>query len=430
MTMTTGVTGRPFIGGPIEGSSYVWFDDLLSIDAQTAADAVLLSNQLACMQQRLFALADDKRLRHFSCGEAARLIGVSDGYLRQLSLAGEGPEPSHVSQSGRRTYTLEAINEMRAYLAAQSDAKAGQYLRHRNNKAGEQLQIVAVTNFKCRSGKTTTATHLAQHMALQGYRVLAIDLDPQASMSTLLGHEPDLILRSNTSIYGAIRYGSECVPIGSVIVNTYFPGLDLAPAGFELQEFERATPHSSVTRGSEENGESDRQFFQRIKMAIAMVADKYDVVILDCPPQLGVLTLSALYAATTVIVTVNPQMLDVASTSQFLGMTADLLSRIREECGELNNKILRYLITQYEPHDRLQTQVAALLRAQFGERVLTAPMIKSVAISDTGLTKQTLYEVGRDVFPRGVYDRAMESLTAVNIEIEALVKAAWGRVDR
>ncbi|OCP23638.1 plasmid partitioning protein RepA [Ensifer sp. LC54] len=420
----------PNAGAPVNGSPRVWFDDVLSIDVQTAADAALLSSQLPGMRQRLFSPVDDKSLRRFSCGEAARLIGVSDGYLRQLSLSGEGPEPSHVSRTGRRAYTLEVVNEMRAYLASQSGAKAGQYIRHRNAQAGEQLQIIAVTNFKCRSGKTTTATHLAQHMALQGYRVLAIDLDPQASMSALLGYQPDVDHYSTASIYDAVRYDCERVPLGSVILNTYFPGLDLAPASFELQEFEHATPRSLAMRDSGSPEAYEGLFLARIKTVIAMVADRYDVVILDCPPQLGVLTLSALYAATAVIVTVNPQMPDVASTSRFLRMTSDLLSEIPVACGELNGKLLRYLITQYEPNDGLQTQVAALLRAQFAERVLTAPMIKSPVISDAGLSKQTLYDVGREGFPRGAYDRAMESLTAVNSEIEGLVKAAWGRADR
>jgi chromosome partitioning protein len=153
----------------------------------------------------------------------------------------------------------------------------------------------------------------------------------------------------------------------------------------------------------------------------------YDVVVIDCPPQLGYLTLSALCAATSVIVTVHPQMLDVASMSQFLFMTSDLLSVVREAGGALNFDFLRYLITRYEPNDGPQTQIAGFLRTQFGERVLTAPMLKSTAISDAGLSKQTLYEVGRENFNRATYDRAFEALNAVNAEIEALLAQSWGR---
>ena len=392
-------------------------------DIQIAADADLLSGQLSAMRQRLFPPASQKELRSFSSGEAAQLIGVTDGYLRQLSLAGQAPQPSVVSATGRRFYSLADVNALRTFLAAQGGARARQYVRHRRADGSEPLQVLAVTNFKGGSGKTTTAAHLSQYLALQGYRVLAMDLDPQASLSALFGYQPELDLSGNDTVYGAIRYDDERVPLASVIRKSYFDGLDFVPGNLELQEFEHTTPQHLAARGPDTGG----LFFARVQEALAPVADDYDIVVLDCPPQLGYLTLGALCAATSVIVTVHPQMLDVASMSQFLFMTADLLAVVREAGGSLNFDFLRYLITRYEPNDGPQTQIAAFLRSQFGDRVLTAPMLKSTAISDAGLTKQTLYEVGRENFSRATYDRAMESLTAVNSEIEALVKAAWGR---
>ncbi len=430
MTMTEAIGGISQAGEPLQGSVGIWPHDPVPVDVQTAADAALLSSQLSVMQHRLFCPTSKRILRTFSSGEAARLIGVSDGYLRQLSLSGDGPQPSNISQTGRRAYTLEDVNALRVHLAGQGGGKARHYLPRRNPRAGEQLQVLAVTNFKSGSGKTTTATHLAQYMALQGYRVLAIDLDPQATMSALLGYQPELGLNANASVYGAFRYDAERVPLASVILETYFPGLDLSPSSLELQEFEHATPRNMALSYAGKKSLVDELFFSRVRAAIDTVAEDYDVVILDCPPQLGFLTLSALCAATAVIVTVHPQMQEVVAMSQFLSMIADLLSVVREAGGELNFSFLRYLITQYEPNDGLQTQVAAFLRAQFGERVLTAPMVKSAAISDAGLTKQTLYEVGRESLSRVTYDRAMESLTAVNAEIEGLIKAAWSRADR
>lgn len=127
------------------------------------------------------------------------------------------------------------------------------------------------------------------------------------------------------------------------------------------------------------------------------------------------------------IVTVHPQMLDVASMNQFLYMTSDLLSVVREAGGELNFDFLRYLVTRFEPNDGPQAQIVGFMRSLFGDRVLTSAMVKSTAVSDAGLTKQTLYEVGRENFTRATYDRAIESLNAVNGEIETLIHAAWGR---
>jgi len=149
--------------------------------------------------------------------------------------------------------------------------------------------------------------------------------------------------------------------------------------------------------------------------------------VIDCPPQLGFLTLSALCAATAVLITVHPQMLDVMSMSQFLHMTSDLLAVVEDAGGDTDYDWMRYLITRFEPNDGPQTQMAGFMRSIFGNRVLENAMLKSTAISDAGLTKQTLYEVDRSQFTRGTYDRALESLTKVNEEIEDLIRKTWKR---
>ena len=390
-----------------------------SIDAVIKTDARTLSAQLQALRRRFFAPAAEKVLRRFTSGEAARLIGVSDSYLRQLSLAGEGPQPE-TGAGGRRLYTLEQINQLRKHLAdLNPGVKERKYLPHRGSS--EHLQIVAVTNFKGGSGKTTTSVHLAQYLVLHGYRVLAVDLDPQASLSALLGFQPEFDVQSNETLYGAIRYDEERRPLREIIRGSYFRGLDVIPANLELHEFEHTTPKALADGGAGEF------FFSRVGTALQTVEDAYDVAIIDCPPQLGFLTLGALCAATSILITVHPQMLDVASMSQFLLMTSDLLTVVGEAGGDLKFDFLRYLVTRYEPNDGPQTQIVAFLRSLFGERVLTPMMLKSTAISDAGLTKQTLYEVGRENFSRGTYDRALEALDAVNGEIETLIKQAWGR---
>ena len=399
----------------------------LSADRAIAADAEMLSAQLQAMRNRLFPPTAQKTLRKFTSGEAAKLIGVSDGYLRQLSIAGEGPQPE-TGSGGRRLYTLAEINALRRHLAEAGGAKAKIYLPHRDPSANEHMQVIAVTNFKGGSGKTTTSAHLAQHLAMAGFRVLAVDLDPQASMSALFGYQPELDLTGNDTLYGAIRYDGERRLLREIICKTYFDGLDLIPGNLELQEFEHTTPQMLADRqhGTQQSVEQ-QLFFARVQAALDTVSDDYDVVVIDCPPQLGFLTLSALCAATSVLVTVHPQMLDVASMSQFLFMTADLLAVVREAGGDLNFDFMRYLITRFEPNDAPQQQIAGFLRSLFGDRVLTNSVVKSTAFSDAGLTKQTLYEVSRDSFTRATYDRAFESLTSVNSEIQGLMFKAWNR---
>jgi chromosome partitioning protein len=380
------------------------------------SDAGLLSAQLKELRTRAFPPAAQKELRKFTSGEASKLIGVTDAYIRQLSLAGDAPEAEKTVR-GRRLFTLEQIHDLRRTLARSKPS----YLPNRRD--GDHLQVIAVTNFKGGSGKTTTAAHVAQYFAMRGFRTLAIDLDPQASLSALFGLQPEFDLTDNDTLYGAIRYDDQRRPLTEIIRSTYFAGLDVVPGNLELQEFEHDTPRvlAEGRRGS------DRMFFSRIASALATVDDRYDVVILDCPPSLGFLTLSALCAARSVLVTIHPQMLDVASMSQFLHMTASLLDVVEQAGGDADYDFFRYAITRYEPTDGPQGQVVGLMRSLFGERVLTTPILKSTAISDAGLTKQTLYEIGRESFTRSTYDRAIEALDAVHAEIEALVLEAWGR---
>jgi chromosome partitioning protein len=392
-----------------------------NVDETIGAQAELLSAQLHAMSEALFPPSSRKALRRFTSGEAARLMGVSDSTLRKMTLAGEGPVPD-VASNGRRLYTLAQINEIRQMLANSARGRGSvEFVPHR--RPGEHLQVLAVTNFKGGSGKTTTSAHLAQYLALQGYRVLAVDLDPQASLSALLGVLPETDVLANETLYAAIRYDEQKRSLRDVVRQTYFDGLDLVPGNLELMEFEHTTP-KALTSGERSR---DGLFFTRVASAFDDVADRYDVVVIDCPPQLGFLTLSGLCAATAMIVTVHPQMLDVASMSQFLLMTRDLLGVVRDAGGELKYDFIRYLFTRYEPQDAPQTKVVALLRNLFDDYVLTNPMVKSAAVSDAGLSKQTLYEIGRENLTRSTFDRAMEALDSVNGEIESLIKTSWGR---
>ncbi|BCM85201.1 chromosome partitioning protein ParA [Methylobacterium indicum] len=390
--------------------------DRPSITRIIAEDGNALSSELNALRRTLFPPASHKLLRSFSSGEAAKLIGVADGYLRQLSLASKGPQPE-IGPGGRRSYTLGQINELRQLL--DDGPKSKRYVPHRSG--AEHCQVLAVVNFKGGSGKTTTAAHLAQYLALRGYRVLAVDLDPQASLTALHGYQPEFDVGPNQTLYAAIRHDDEQKPLAEVVRKTYFPGLDLVPGNLELMEFEHDTPRVLADRNAE-------PFFGRIATALGSVADDYDVMILDCPPQLGFLTLGALCAATAMLVTVHPQMLDVMSMCQFLLMASDLLGVVQEAGADLDYDFLRYVVTRYEPSDAPQTQMVGFMRSLFRERVLTHLMLKSTAVSDAGLSKQTLYEIGRESFTRATYDRAIEALDGVNGEIEGLMHRAWGRV--
>ena len=385
------------------------------IDRLVGDHAERLSETLQAHRAQLFAPNARKELRKFTSGEVAELLGVKDAYLRKLHLDGKGPSPE-VRAGGRRLYAPHDVQELRELLESRAKSP-GTYLPGR--REGDHLQVITVINFKGGSGKTTTAAHLAQKAALDGYRVLAIDLDPQASLSALHGFQPEFDLLDGGTLYDAIRY-DDPVALPQIIQRTYFTNLDIVPGNLDLMEFEHETPRALADR-------SGHLFFTRVGDKLAEVADDYDLVIIDCPPQLGFLTMSALSAATAVLVTVHPQMLDVMSMCQFLLMTSNLLGVVAEAGGDMSYDWLRYLVTRYEPGDGPQNQMVGFMRSMFGEHVLNHPVLKSTAISDAGITKQTLYEIEKNQFTRATYQRAMESLNAVNGEIEGLIQAAWGR---
>lgn len=378
------------------------------------ADTILqqsseISRRLDMLRIENFPPDAQKKLRRFSLAEVADFVGVSQSYLKKLHLQGKGVEPQ-VTPSGRRHYTAAQIEELRTLLD-----------RSPRRRENDKLQVIAVVNFKGGSGKTTTAAHLSQHLALKGFRVLAIDLDPQASLTALFGIQPEI--DGNLSLYESLRYDENRKPISEVIRSTSFPSLDIAPANLELQEYEYETPIAMHAQDSV----AGRTFYTRIGGALSEVDDRYDVVVIDCPPQLGYLTLTALAAATSVLITVHPQMLDIMSMSQFLLMLGGILKSIETANVKVSLDWFRYLVTRYEPGDIPQQEMVGLMQSMFARQMLRNPMVKSTAISDAGLTKQSLYEVERSSFVPSTYDRARESLDAVNSEIIGLILSAWGR---
>lgn len=359
-----------------------------------------------------FAPDNTKSLRTFSAPEAAELLGVSGQFMRKLHGEGTLPEPADV-RGGRRYYTAHEIREARNVLEQSSRTK-GRYLPGR--REGEKLQVWQLMNFKGGSSKSTTTIHLAHYLALKGYRVLVVDLDPQGSLTSMCGISPEIEFDGLT-IYDAIKY-EDTVPLSEVIQETYFPGIHLAPSRLLLSEFET---ESAVQSNPEQ------PFFSRIGNALLDVEDQFDIVLMDSPPQLGFLTISGMAAATSLIVPLTPSMLDVSSTAQFLELAGAYMGVIEDAGAALHYDSFKFLITRDEPTDIPSQQLTSFMRALFLDRVMSATALKSTAISDATMLKQSIYEVVRSEMTRATYDRARDSMDAVGKEVETMIHAAWGR---
>lgn len=359
---------------------------------------------------------DRKALRRFSSTEVAELLRVSPSNLRNRHKDGSFPEV-YSDNRGHRFYSAEEIDDLRGILA-RTGKNADAYRPGRRD--GDRRQVISVVNFKGGSSKTTATIHLAQRFALRGYRVLALDLDPQASLTTFFGFRPELEFAESGTIYDALRYEGR-VPLSSVIQKTYFHNLDMVPAGLLLSEYETETANALARR-------QQPIFAERLSLALDEVEADYDLIMIDCPPQLGFLTLTALAASTGLLVTVVPGMLDIASMSQFLKLASETVQAVEEAIGRrVTWDFVKFLITRYEPSDGPQTQMAGYLRSILAGQVMTEPMLKSTAISDAGMTQQTIYEVDPSQLIRKTIDRALSSVNNVADELEQTIQMAWGR---
>ncbi|MFC3314383.1 plasmid partitioning protein RepA [Falsigemmobacter intermedius] len=383
-----------------------------------------LTTALKALSESSFAPHDVKSLRTFSAGEASYYLGVADGYLRKAHHEGRIPDVE-TSPGGRRRYAASELAEIRRRLA-ETAKNPDQFRPGRRDPAVDTLQVLAFVNFKGGSGKTSTAIHTAQELSLRGLRVLAIDCDPQASLTTFFGYQPELDFFTGGSLYDVIRYrdretGEGPKPITEIIRKTYFPNLDLVPGGIQVAEFEHETP-AALSRGE------TPVFFDRIRSALKMVEDDYDVVVLDCPPQLGYVTLSAICAARNIIMTLIPERVDLASAAQFLNMAASLTEVLNESAGVGLFDNFRFLLSRFDTNITTQVEFAGFIRDLFGDAVMKSAFLKSSAISEAGVSQQTVLEVElADMRNRKTYERAIQSVHEVSEEIFQMLQSNWGR---
>lgn len=378
----------------------------------TGQMAARLHTALTTHLQQVYAPDHRKNLRLFSATETADLLGVTGQFLRKCHSEGTLSEPA-VIKKGRRFYSGDEVLRIRQLLES-SSRTPGKYLPGRRDN--DKLQVIQLMNFKGGSAKSTSAIHLCHYLALSGYRVLAVDLDPQGSLTGFCGIQTELEFEG-ASIYDALRY-EDPVPMSAAIVETYFPGLHLAPARLVLSEFETETA-INAGRGV--------AFFDKLNQAIQSVEGNYDVVVIDSPPALGFLTLTGLYAATSVIVPMTPSMLDLASTQQFIEMTSAYLGVIEDTGVQLDHDFFSFLITRDDPSDIPSQQIVSLMRALFQDRVVSATSLRSTAIADASMLKMSIYEVLRSEMTRSTYDRAKMSMDSVGAEVAKMIQKAWGR---
>ena len=343
--------------------------------------------------------------RKYTITEAAEMLRRSPQGIRKAEAKGNLPKPV-TNDLGRRVgYTLSDVNRMRQYFGI-----------HPGRASNEEPVRISIQNFKGGVGKSTICTHVSQYLAERGYRVLVIDCDSQASTTTTFGLRPDLELQSGETLLPFFQLERESLEYA--IRETYWDRLHIIPANLSLYTAEYELAASASTMG--------RDWIQRLHRGIGTVEEGYDVIVIDPPPALGMISLNVVRAANALIVPTPPAMYDYHSTVTFFRMMEEVLESVERALGEpVNYKFLKILISKYDANKSAQDYIARLMRQHYSRFVMSATLKESAEIDSAGADWRTVYELEGHTTSTKTYKRCLASLNAVCREVEQLVRATW-----
>jgi chromosome partitioning protein len=349
--------------------------------------------------------AERRQAPRFSITRTAELVGRTPAAIREAEKDGRLPTVERTASGRRIGYTLAEINEMRGVFGT------------RNWRAAEDpIAIVAVQNFKGGVGKSTVSTHLAQFLAIRGYRVCLIDCDSQGSSTTMFGYVPDLDIAEEDTLYPFIR-NTEMSSLAYALHETHWDGLYLVPANLKL--------YSAEYELAAQMARADKMLLNRLSEGIASIREHFDVVILDPPPALGTISLSVMRAANALLLPIPPTVVDFTSSSTFLAMLYETMGVLEDQGMPVQLNWLRILATRSDEQKSMQRELLGMMRNLFGDTMLRAVLKDSAEIDNASARLMTVYDLDGPVTSRETYQRCLTYLNAVNAEVETLIRLSW-----
>jgi cellulose biosynthesis protein BcsQ len=427
-------------------------EDLAKLQAQSL-------KMQSWIRQQTFSPEMEKTLRRFSSWEVAELIfKVNQSTLRGRLAADPSLPQGHVEEDGRqRWYSLEEINELRRRI------KINRKSLMPPRPEGKRALRVAISNFKGGAGKSTVALHFAHAAALDGYRVLCVDFDPQATLSHSMGLSDvtedytvwgimarDLVRetdRMNASARGAesgtalpVRVlpdaitgmGLQDLRINDFIKPTSWPTIDLVPscANAAFVEFASAQYRHLNPEWS---------FFAAVSRYLDQVsADDYDMIIFDCPPAIGYQSMNAVFAADMLYIPSGPGYWEYDSTTSFIGQLSEAL----EDLSAFNGVVpagtftlpkafldVRFLLTRYESGNDLHRAMRDAFIKVFDGRMADHPIEMTRAVEQSGRFLSSIYEIDYRDMTRETWRRARASFDQAYEEFKGYAAEAWEKME-
>ena len=399
--------------------------------------------------------AGRKSLRLFSTWEITRyLIPVAQAHFRRVLKANPDlPQGSSETEGGAKWFTLDEVLRLRGFFAAQG-SKAKNYRPYRPE--GLPAKIVAVANFKGGVGKTSTAAHLAMSAALDGYKVLVVDLDSQGSMTSIFGgtvadewqtaypllarHYGEYLRAENQrrldrgdapqpldeALSAALEMSAD-----EVIQPTHWPNIDLIGAQLNLYWAEFQVP---VWRMAARGWKLWDALTERLEAD--GVLDRYDLVFIDTPPALGYLTINGLAAADILLVPLGASFLEFDSTGRFFDMLHSTFASIEESENMAARALgraglafewdaVRAVITRYDGAQ--QGELSALMQAYLGRTLSPHRQDFTALIGQAGEQVSGIYEADYRDFNRETYARGRETFDETYAAFKRLLLGIWRR---
>ena len=337
----------------------------------------------------------------FNVKQAAQLVGRSEGTIRRAEDAGDLPEAKKKTSGVREGYSLSDLNRMRDHFGTRP---------YREDH--EEPVILAFQNFKGGVGKSTNSVHAAQYFALQGYRVLLMDIDPQASSTLLFGLNPSKDVEADDTVLPFLTHETD--DLRYAVRKTYWEGLDLIPSCLGLYNAEY-----TIAAG----GGDPANRFETLRLGVETIKEDYDLVILDPPPALGMISLNALRAATALVVPTPPAIVDYGSTVTFLTMLVEALETLEKYGFNTGYQFVQILASRVDENRKAQKVIRDGMKKIFGPDIYQTALIDSSEYNTGSAELRTVYEYTGP--SNQTYKRCRANLDRVMGDIEFTVRNTW-----